>query len=176
MYMAISIHAPQWGATKQTHHTAANRLISIHAPQWGATVMHVAGGALLLDFNPRTPVGCDPRPSAFWPKPAYFNPRTPVGCDIFGGFRQLARPISIHAPSGVRRDTRNNKNRCQNYFNPRTPVGCDPSGVPDGVCFTYFNPRTPVGCDGRILGHGFSVRISIHAPQWGATRDGRSNP
>ena len=80
------------------------RAISIHAPQWGATNIrqhrHPAGN----DFNPRTPVGCDPRcPSRGQAPNRNFNPRTPVGCDR----AILRQPIltcrfqSTH-PSGVR--------------------------------------------------------------------------
>ena len=34
----------------------------------------------------------------------------------------------------------------------------------------YFNPRTPVGCDASGTSLDVSRVISIHAPQWGATR------
>ena len=55
--------------------------ISIHAPQWGATRHNDILPHTIKDFNPRTPVGCDrPRPAS--PSTAWnFNPRTPVGCD-----------------------------------------------------------------------------------------------
>ena len=77
----ISIHAPQWGATRRsaartsrtlfqsTHPSGVrrfepmrrvlNRLISIHAPQWGATVFGHDVFPFKINFNPRTPVGCD---------------------------------------------------------------------------------------------------------------------
>lgn len=34
----ISIHAPTWGATRQSKRRPVFRKISIHAPTWGATV------------------------------------------------------------------------------------------------------------------------------------------
>ena len=34
----------------------------------------------------------------------------------------------------------------------------------------YFNPRTPVGCDRDVSDDNTLQNISIHAPQWGATR------
>ncbi len=34
---AISIHAPQWGATFHCCSFGVMMIISIHAPQWGAT-------------------------------------------------------------------------------------------------------------------------------------------
>ena len=35
--LAISIHAPAWGATYQFFATSVSDSISIHAPAWGAT-------------------------------------------------------------------------------------------------------------------------------------------
>ena len=77
----ISIHAPQWGATvhgqydtiivrfQSTHPSGVRRqlrgltdgrsVISIHAPQWGATRSRGFRSPYRIDFNPRTPVGCD---------------------------------------------------------------------------------------------------------------------
>ena len=56
---AISIHAPAWGATGQAHRQGHPPIISIHAPAWGATFLGRLPARLLLDFNPRTRVGCD---------------------------------------------------------------------------------------------------------------------
>ena len=76
--------------------------ISIHAPQWGATGDTLSGIAAWLDFNPRTPVGCD---------------MSPIQTLCGNAFQ------STH-PSGVRLKTRIFGLYC-NHFNPRTPVGCD---------------------------------------------------
>ena len=46
---------PSMRTRKQKHNG-----ISIHAPQWGATRRLPAQGLIPGDFNPRTPVGCDP--------------------------------------------------------------------------------------------------------------------
>ena len=35
--------------------------------------------------------------------------------------------------------------------------------------YRYFNPRTHVGCDLRLPMNACALRISIHAPTWGAT-------
>ena len=54
-------------------------------------------------------------------------------------------------------------------FNPRTHMGCD-RYVPPGIRQRNgFNPRTHMGCDRiwRVPRQG--VRVSIHAPTWGAT-------
>ena len=195
----ISIHAPQWGATwmrlagrcspgfQSTHPSGvrprsgrcqpARPRISIHAPQWGATAISATGKDARGDFNPRTPVGCDWMQARGLLRMAYFNPRTPVGCD---------NPTGLHQP--LRSD-----------FNPRTPVGCDaqwsfgrrlqmlfqsthPSGVRRPSTrraspTRHFNPRTPVGCDVPVLVLAcIGDRISIHAPQWGATSAYHQSP
>ena len=36
--------------------------------------------------------------------------------------------------------------------------------------FDSFNPRTRVGCDYSVSAIRFDIRVSIHAPVWGATR------
>ena len=99
-----------------------------------------------------------------------FNPRTPVGCDdLFGDLVSALALFQSTHPSGVRRrryDTRPHSTD----FNPRTPVGCDRSQRRDKSHGKHFNPRTPVGCDLILRGDGVEVGISIHAPQWGATR------
>ena len=100
--IAISIHAPTWGATNA--YAAVNDLqrISIHAPTWGATgsVSTLSSGLLFQsthprgvrlndskmmenynDFNPRTHVGCDLWSRGLLRRGQDFNPRTHVGCD-----------------------------------------------------------------------------------------------
>ena len=83
-----------------------------------------------------------------------------------GGRGQL---ISIHAPQwGAARRVC----RCRaaiGNFNPRTPVGCDQVDTRRRATRYHFNPRTPVGCDTRQAHRSHHRRISIHAPQWGAT-------
>ena len=97
-------------------------------------------------------MGCDLRPLPEYHKCRYFNPRTPVGCDL-------------HRPRRA---------RARLDFNPRTPVGCDSTSAAIHPHTTDFNPRTPVGCDHRELAYPPAVRISIHAPLWGATDGGES--
>ena len=121
--------------------------ISIHAPQWGATRPVCRFVRLAGYFNPRTPVGCDFFVLRRYGVNRYFNPRTPVGCDfcgvILGGsltfqsthpsgvrlavLRGVKPPIeiSIHAPQWGATRWRRGMPGCMGYFNPRTPVGCD---------------------------------------------------
>ena len=192
--LGISIHAPQWGATQPAMTTHNSHTISIHAPQWGATFRQYARGRFRWYFNPRTPVGCDGKSTTTASCPAYFNPRTPVGCDdsapILGppfmvfqsthpsGVRlDMSRNydcnplISIHAPQwGATVAGRTITRRLRN-FNPRTPVGCDMVEAPPASMALLFQSTHPSGVrrekfqDLRVI-----EIISIHAPQWGATR------
>ena len=145
--LSISIHAPQWGATGDGSRRPRSGLISIHAPQWGATTAPGVPRPATADFNPRTPVGCDPYPWGIVPWISHFNPRTPVGCDCcIATHMGLAYVFQSTHPSGVR------------------PTLC---GVLAGL--VDFNPRTPVGCDMLAECDLLDAIISIHAPQWGAT-------
>ena len=144
-------------------------------------------------FNPRTPVGCDRNEWCRHSPQPHFNPRTPVGCDfpytaalgnvyefqsthpsgvrLAGGIGQTGqRRISIHAPQWGATPPACWWSASMNHFNPRTPVGCDGTkNTPLGIR-SDFNPRTPVGCDLHAEDRGkVQLRISIHAPQWGAT-------
>ena len=100
-------------------------------------------------FNPRTPVGCDRCPWCWAPTRTDFNPRTPVGCD----------PWDCHHA-----DPSHN-------FNPRTPVGCDLAATLALPTLSLFQSTHPSGV--RLVtvpAVSFRLVISIHAPQWGATR------
>ena len=144
----ISIHAPQWGATRwcgQAHH---GKLISIHAPQWGATTTLSYLVSVRYYFNPRTPVGCDSALRHKLTVKTEFQSTHPSGVRRAGKQRvSFPDDISIHAPqwgatrtigifdslalfqsthpSGVRLLLFSLARNCPN-FNPRTPVGCDP--------------------------------------------------
>ena len=193
----------------------AERAISIHAPQWGATIL---GGLLQqsgINFNPRTPVGCDPLTYASCICQNVFQSTHPSGVRLISrsssrssrefqsthpsGVRLVwslpgisrCRFQSTH-PSGVRHHTTTRRSNDQRYFNPRTPVGCDrvsrawtcvgwrfqsthPSGVRRQVnnnCLVsgVFQSTHPSGV--RLYhdaATAYCRLISIHAPQWGAT-------
>ena len=72
-------------------------------------------------------------------------------------------------PSGVRRRYRSRSQRFT-LFQSTHPSGVRRDASPTLTRhMTYFNPRTPVGCDVCAPRSRFVSRISIHAPQWGAT-------
>ena len=102
---------------------------------------------LSADFNPRTPVGCDPVAPQYARLALNFNPRTPVGCDAG----------SLYA-----------RTRGHN-FNPRTPVGCDRHRRTHGQDHEISIHAPQWGATGGHGDPGACARISIHAPQWGAT-------
>ena len=188
----ISIHAPQWGATHTAAQPFALRHISIHAPQWGATIL---GGLLPqsgINFNPRTPVGCD-RVSRAWTCVGWrFQSTHPSGvrrqvnnnCLVSGVFQSThpsgvrlyhdaatayCRLISIHAPQWGATLRWSKRFTSSTRFQSTHPSGVRPSfWFPVGLA-DDFNPRTPVGCDIASLKEAQSIWISIHAPQWGAT-------
>ena len=145
----ISIHAPQWGATVEIRTAAMAHPISIHAPQWGATRWCPSRRRTGRNFNPRTPVGCDPVGYVLSHSMGIFQSTHP------SGVRQPCALIHLTAIS---------------YFNPRTPVGCDQEGLPpqDRRGISIHAPQWgATSHPRRHVRHG--AHISIHAPQWGAT-------
>ena len=144
-----------------------------------------------IDFNPRTPVGCDLSPPLIRRCRRYFNPRTPVGCDLHVSWTcrailifQSTHPSGVrprHAtrasglcgfqsthPSGVRHLTRLGVSK-DVIFQSTHPSGVRPPRTNPTRGRRYFNPRTPVGCDRVRHRSEYHHLISIHAPQWGAT-------
>ena len=123
--------------------------ISIHAPQWGATA------------------------SLFRPVSVahHFNPRTPVGCDLFPHRNICDCLISIHAPQWGATRRIQGLAGARGDFNPRTPVGCDDIPPSIDLVGLIFQSTHPSGV--RLAGRPRRIHIagiSIHAPQWGATR------
>ena len=123
---------------------------------------------------------------------SYFNPRTPVGCDLNGmagiiggslfqsthpsgvrlnpyGIRDVAVSFQSTHPSGVRLYSIHLISS-DFVFQSTHPSGVRPAVMLDFHQQDDFNPRTPVGCDARRDRRlDRAMRISIHAPQWGAT-------
>ena len=72
-------------------------------------------------------------------------------------------------PHGVRLAYARRCNKRNEGFNPRTRMGCDRSGFKNCYPSSSFNPRTRMGCDLVTYFRRVVVRVSIHAPAWGAT-------
>ncbi len=122
----ISIHAPVWGATLAFWDYDMLHEISIHAPVWGATQKLFLVKACLIDFNPRTRMGCDLAGRDLIPTHNTISIHAPVwGATYTSKISRTSKVISIHAP--VWGATAIVKLRAEHsrYFNPRTRMGCD---------------------------------------------------
>ena len=146
---AISIHAPQWGATSWASSLWRWRDgISIHAPQWGATGDTIMDAIIPTIFQSTHPSGVRPPLCFLQNLTGIFQSTHPSGvrpvdgiANFFGGLFQ-----STH-PSGVRPACSCNR-RPTDRFQSTHPSGVRRGALPSG---------------------GADRRISIHAPQWGAT-------
>ena len=122
--------------------------ISIHAPAWGATRVQTATSVDLL-FQSTLPHG-ERRASEI------------VVMASVGIFQSTLPHGERHReyPSG----------RLPRYFNPRSRMGSDRDRLQRNQQSSYFNPRSRMGSDAEFAhGPGAVIRISIHAPAWGAT-------
>ncbi len=183
------------GDARRAGRVDRGRDVSIHAPAWGATCYPRVLGEPGYGFNPRPRMGGDAEglrlarePRAFQSTPPHGGRRrrgvslekstvgfqsTPphggrpgVGVD---GHRGEA--VSIHAPAWGATSRRQEDRESHCGFNPRPRMGGD-SHKPHQVRRTSrFNPRPRMGGDlGVFATVGRDVRVSIHAPAWGATR------
>ena len=189
---AISIHAPQWGATTRRAEAAATKAISIHAPQWGATSTlgvvtmpvtfqstHPSGVRPLVPlFNVLKPIFQSTHPSGVRLTPpesrshsAIFQSTHPSGVRPgVGRGGRVSGMISIHAPQWGATRRRARTRATTSNFNPRTPVGCDLEMAAkrgDTEAISIHAPQW--GATARLGQAGVHRPISIHAPQWGAT-------
>ena len=130
------------------HKGARFRNISIHAPQWGATRVRPGRPCPPAYFNPRTPVGCDGTQALRHTQHLKFQSTHPSGVRRTSSrlCHTPSRFQSTH-PSGVRRGG------CRALLFHFIFQSTHPSGVRRlisvaAVCRALnFNPRTPVGCD-----------------------------
>ena len=123
----------------------------------------------IVDFNPRTHVGCDGSLKAVSVGFLPFQSTHPRGVrqskDSANGrlrrfqsthprgVRHSSRPASLRRPAfqsthprGVRPNSKGRYHNAGN-FNPRTHVGCDTAQTLQTDAWKDFNPRTHVGCD-----------------------------
>ncbi len=77
----VSIRAPAWGATRETHPGDRGGDVSIRAPAWGATSRPRHLVRVPHRFNPRSRVGSDGGRASSISDAARFNPRSRVGSD-----------------------------------------------------------------------------------------------
>ena len=170
-----------------------HHFVSIHAPAWGATAVQGRAGRLFASFNPRTRVGCDAIIFGFGMVSLVFQSTHPRGVrhSATHVLSNVAE-VSIHAPAWGATSCTSSKRSAKASFNPRTRVGCDlvnlmlhlpealfqsthPRGVRPGFTrhqreLTLFQSTHPRGVR-RPFGQYLTnkLRVSIHAPAWGAT-------
>ena len=166
------------------------RKVSIHAPTWGAT--HQTRNCKdYLGFQSTLPRGERHSAIPFLPEAKSFNPRSHVGSDLDGWGNAYAVIVSIHAPTWGATYIFIEDLRLTG-FNPRSHVGSDGASHHILRFLVSFNPRSHVGSDlycpitdlvffkfQSTLPRGerhlsadilsASLKVSIHAPTWGAT-------
>jgi len=123
--------------------------VSTHAPAWGATQAVLYRPRKTCSFNPRARMGRDRRYGRNQRRRARVSTRAPAwGATWSGG------SLCWMTPS----------------FNPRARMGRDIMEVAPGVRVTLFQPMRPHGARLSLiqLMHGH-MRVSTHAPAWGAT-------
>ena len=174
-------------------------VVSIHAPAWGATKIQLLLAGKQAGFNPRTRVGCDidvfTRRKIAGSKFQSTHPRGVRRLPAFAA--DLFPDVSIHAPAWGATRAQIFAARHPVCFNPRTRVGCDPSPALTRPPYRLFQSTHPRGVRRnpassraspsrfqsthprgvRQARHGreqVDVWVSIHAPAWGATADGRA--
>ena len=124
------------------------RAISIHAPQWGATAISNSTAAASTAFQSTHPSGVRRYSGGSGSSPDLFQSTHPSGVrHLEHGWMLIPDSISIHAPQWGATGDYAYRHGVQVYFNPRTPVGCDVRGSAETIRGLHFNPRTPVGCD-----------------------------
>ena len=187
--LAVSIHAPAWGATTGSRGNQPSARFNPRA-RMGRDLdnqLRVALGC----FDPRARMGRDVirrsmTLAAYW----RFDPRARMGRDYriacrrdFNGFRST-RPhgarLDDDAPDTDRScfDPRARMGRDQRdpavnadltMFRSTRPHGARPTASTVRDVHRSFNPRARMGRDSTELFGTYYYTVSIHAPAWGAT-------
>ena len=159
---------PQWHGRYHRR-----QLISIHAPQWGATQALNASCLSTVNFNPRTPVGCDHVERTLDLGRAISIHAPQWGATIQRVHVNLPLAISIHAPQWGATFSKSASVGISSLFQSTHPSGVRRHAYSCCAIFFIFQSTHPSGVrhDG-VNAYVYSMDISIHAPQWGATRPG----
>ena len=147
VWMRVSIHAPAWGATKDLKERWIARLVSIHAPAWGATPDQVR-------------VAPDDVVSIHAPAWGATRPRSRPGvrrsvsihAPAWGATPRLRRKrrlrnVSIHAPAWGATSWLSALPASKRRFDPRPRVGGDPVIHRRQIQlnnYTYFREHTEI--------------------------------
>ena len=142
----VSIHAPVWGATKNTRKAVCCRM-----------------------FQSTHPCGVRRLSVTMLQKSVMFQSTHPCGVRLLNFKDNIDENVSIHAPVwGATLTYASSKlGLC---FNPRTRVGCDHLSMNALVGLLTVSIHAPVwGATTRYYGEEPTTEVSIHAPVWGAT-------
>ena len=164
----ISIHAPAWGATASSRSTAASRQFQSTRPR-GARPCGRTSLARDSDFNPRARVGRDTTSRCCEPT-GEISIHAPAWGATAGSLRYSLRVIfQSTRPRGARQRGVLPAPPLP-HFNPRARVGRDPMSDFSSCREATFQSTRPRGARLRYMGvRKILVKISIHAPAWGAT-------
>ncbi len=141
-------------------------------------------------FNSRTRMGCDSHPLQMFTPLLCFNSRTRMGCDrpthteerktevsihapawgatVMPGDSFKVKTVSIHAPAWGA-TVRGGVTSFHNWFQFTHPHGVRQEPHCPRAWLPRFNSRTRMGCDQTRRLSKITLRVSIHAPAWGAT-------
>ena len=168
--VAVSIHAPTWGATKCIGWRCCARKVSIHAPTWGATPYASGEIGQERSFNPRSHVGSDTNinTSVCFKFVSIHAPTW--GATLCMVFAIILRMVSIHAPTWGATCVTVYVGRNLLYVSIHAPTwGATPRFLARFNVYRSFNPRSHVGSDAFSSAASRQSQVSIHAPTWGAT-------
>ena len=166
--IAVSIHAPTWGATKRLARGSEVWKFQSTHPH-GVRLIGILIKKFLEVFQSTHPHGVRLSPTATNLPPFGFNPRTHMGCDAAKVINLLVKTVSIHAP------TWGATVGCYVYLEViQVSIHAPTWGATNHhllVCqkTVRFNPRTHMGCDVERSTYQVEIYVSIHAPTWGAT-------
>ena len=186
----VSIHAPTWGATNALLQGVVAQLFQSTRPR-GARLRTPKVPLLIISFNPRAHVGRDTLHRPMTATKTLFQSTRPRGARRTTPFRFGSSQVSIHAPTWgatkvIRVICRVNQvsihaptwgATIDSYkllesfkFQSTRPRGARPRPFRGFLTVTLFQSTRPRGA--RPIGvHQCLIllRVSIHAPTWGAT-------
>ena len=138
-----------WGATLIASNGTKVRAISIHAPMWGATINELYY-SIVSKFQSTHPCGVRLDKNEKLIKIVNFNPRTHVGCDPSFSKRVTMAGISIHAPMWGATNVTVTYSAFKGISIHAPMWGAPTTHLHLRRSVTYFNPRTHVGCDDTL--------------------------
>ena len=97
--IAVSIHAPAWGATRPGTPWTTSATVSIHAPAWGATLAPCAGFFGASSFNSRSRMGSDVTAMSLRASASVSIHAPAWGATKPKGQSEARTGVSIHAPA-----------------------------------------------------------------------------